>query len=305
MDLNKLDRVVAIYDAGSFRKASRLLGMSQPALTWTIRNLEEALNARLFERGPRGIRPTDFCERLVRRARLILREQARILDDLEDSGHNRTISLGVHSILMTGEFARCVAEFSRKWPSATLRVREGFSSDLLERLQRGELDFACCGVPDESQYGGTLVGEGLAVLNYSVVAHADHPIFADIAAGRAIAEYPWAEFDTAVMGNFPGNADIVAIMAQAGGEVARRSVRTASMNMIRLLVAEGGFIGLIPDELVAAELEAGSLRRIPGTGITASPFGFVNVKDDFETAAVRDLRALLARSVFDHLRQAG
>ena len=298
VDLNKLDRVVAIYDAGSFRKAAKVLGITQPALTWSVQNIEEALNTRLFERGPRGIRPTELCERLVTRARLILREQARILEDFGDSSVGQTISLGVHSILLTADFAQCLSEFAEKWPSTTLRVREGFSSDLLERLQRGELDLACCALPDPGDQGGSLVGEPFAELNYSVVARTDHPVFDDVAFGRPIASYRWAEFDIAIMGSFPGDMDLSALMAGAGAEVARKSVRTASMNLIKLLVTKGDFIGFIADALVADELASGKLKRIPGTGISASAFGLVSVRDDFATSAVTALKELLARSAF-------
>ncbi|MET0365587.1 MAG: LysR substrate-binding domain-containing protein, partial [Sphingobium sp.] len=98
---------------------------------------------------------------------------------------------------------------------------------------------------------------------------------------------------------------IVAIMAEAGREVARKSVRTASMNLIKLLVTKGDFIGFIADALVAAELASGELLRIPGTGITASPFGLVSVKDDLATQPVRALRDILARSAFAPLQAMG
>lgn len=298
MDLNKLDRVVAIYDAGSFRKAAKELGLTQPALTWSIQNLEEQLNTRLFERGPRGIRATQACEKLVTRARLILREQGRIMEDFGNSSVQQTINLGVHSILLTPDFAHAVSQFTNKWPAITLRMREGFSSDLLERLQRGELDLVCCALPQEQDYGGTLISEPLAKLKYSVVAHRDHPIFQDIEAGRAIASYRWAEFDVALMGSFPSDDDVAGLMSGAGGDTARKSVRTTSMNMIRLLIREGEFIGFIADALVADELETGQLRRIPGTGVTAASFGLVSVKDDFATSAVAELRSLLANAAF-------
>lgn len=304
VDLNKLDRVVAIYEAGSFRKAAKTLGITQPALSFSIQNLEESLNARLFERGPRGIRPTVLCESLVKRARLILREQARIMDDAQQNARSEVISIGVHSILLTEDFARCITQFSEEWPSATLRVRAGFSSDLLERVQRGELDFACCAIPDEEDYGTTLQGEPLTSLKYSVVAHAGHSIFRDIAEGRPIPAYRWVEFDTAVVGRFPGKTDIVSILSEAGRAVARQSVRTASMDLIKLLVAQGDFIGLIADELVSHELASGILRRIPGTAITASQFGLISVKGSLASNATTALRDILARSIFKPLRRA-
>ncbi|HEX7873070.1 MAG TPA: LysR family transcriptional regulator [Sphingobium sp.] len=303
MDLQKLERMIAIYEAGSFRKAAKQLGMAQPTLTWSMQQLEESLNVRLFERGPRGIRPTELCERLVQRARLIFREQDRLLGDVEAASRSQIINIGVHSIFLSPEFARCITEFSEKWPSVTLRIREGFSSDLVERLLRGELDFACCALPAETAESASLDMVAHAPLNYSVVARPGHPIFADIAAGRPVAPYCWVEFDTVQMGAFPGDNDMQALLDKVGLSIGQRSVRTTSMNLIRLLLLEGDFIGLIADEPVARDLGEGRLRRVPGTQVNASQFGFVGLKDDLETKAVQALKALLAAKAFEPLKR--
>ncbi|WP_245892217.1 substrate-binding domain-containing protein [Novosphingobium guangzhouense] len=212
--------------------------------------------------------------------------------------------MGVHSIFLTDAFARCLAEFSEQYPSTTLRVFEGYSSQLLGRLQQGEVDFACCAIPSEEEHGGTLLTEPLGTLNYSVVAAANHPVFDDIAKGRPISEYRWVEFDTAIVGAFPGRNDIVSVMATAGRDVARKSVRTASMDVIRLLVLSGDFIGLIADERVAEELASGALKRLPGTEVTASQFGFVSMAENFETSACKALREILEKSAFEPMRKA-
>lgn len=303
MDLVKLQRMVAIYEAGSFRQAARELNLSQPALTWSIRQLEESLDGVLFERGPRGIRPTELCTRLVRRARLIFREQERILDEVETSARAQTINVGVHSILLTPAFAKCLAEFSLKWPHAKVRVLEGYSAELVKRVQQGEVDFACCVLPCESEHNGTLATEPFGALSYSVMAEANHPVFDDIAAGRPIGQYNWVDYDTAALGAFPGDKDVVSIMASAGRQDGRKSVSSASMDVIRLLIAEGGFIGLIADQMVMKELENGTLRRLPGTGVSTSRFGFVSIADSFETSACRELRELLNQFAFGPAQQ--
>lgn len=293
MDILKLQRMITIYEAGSFRKAAKDLGMSQPALTSSIQQLEEALRGRLFERGARGIRPTALCERMVRRARLIVREQQRLLREADENARNLTLSIGVHSLMLTPALGRCVAAFCQQWPTTTLRVREGYSRDLIERLLSGELDFACCAIPAEGTDIEALTIEPLAVLHYSVVARADHPVFADIDTARPIGAYDWVDFDAEIVGVFPGESDIDAILDAAGRAQGRRGVRSASMDLIKLLVLEGGFIGLIGDESVAAELASGVLRRLPGVVVAASRFGFIGLKDDFETDAARALKQLL------------
>lgn len=303
MDLLKLERMIAIYEAGSFRKAARDLGISQPTLTWSIHQLEESFNGRLFERGPRGVVPTELCDRLVQRARLIFREQERMLDEVAASTRSQTINLGVHSIFLTDEFAECIAEFSKRWPTVTLQVREGFSADLIERLSRGELDLACCTLARNPDEDSQLVMDSQAELTYSVIASPNHPIFDEIAQGTAIGAYPWAEFDVARLGAFPGENDIQAVLDSVGFSVARRSVRTTSMNLIKLLVTSGNFIGLIADERVAAELEDGALKRLPGTQVKASNFGIVSLKDDLETKAVRALKEVLKSRAFEPLKR--
>lgn len=303
VNLQKLERMVAIYEAGSFRKAAKELGVALPTLTWSIQQLEESLNARLFERGPRGIRPTDLCERLVRRARLMIREQERIFDEVESANRAQVINVGVHSIFLSDEFAECLAKFGEQWSTVTVSVREGFSADLIERLLGGELDFVCCALPADIDAGGSLRVEPQARLTYSVVAPPSHPIFAEIERGEPIGNHNWVEFDIAKMGTFPSDDDIQAVLDTIGFWTARRSVRTTSMNLIRSLVLSGHHLGLIADECVARELADGTLKRVPNTQIDATGFGIISLKDDLDTKAVSALKALLVEKAFDPLKR--
>jgi LysR family transcriptional regulator of abg operon len=298
VDLNKLERMVAIYEAGSFRKAAKALGLTQSTLTWSIQQLEESLNSRLFERGPGGIQPTELCERLVRRARLIFREHERLLGEVDANTHRQLINIGVHPMFLTPNFADCIAEFSKKWPNVTIRIREGFSSDLIERLLRGEFDFACCVLPTDYEKGSSLDLTAVAHLKYSVVARADHPVFDDIAKGASLHRHPWVEFDVAILGS-PGTEEMQAVFERVGLSIEHRSVRTASMNLIRLMILSGHFIGLIADERVTSELESGALKRLPNAMLVDSEFGFVSLQEDFQSNAVQALKAILTASAFD------
>jgi DNA-binding transcriptional LysR family regulator len=62
VNLVQLKRMIAIYESGSLRKASKSVGVTQPALTLSIRQLEEEFNTSLFERGQTGVRPNEMCE---------------------------------------------------------------------------------------------------------------------------------------------------------------------------------------------------------------------------------------------------
>lgn len=296
MNTAKLERMVAVYEAGSFRKASIELGISQPALTWSIRQLEEELNARLFERGPRGIRPTAVCEKLMQRARLIVREEERMLADAALTSQSLALQVGVHPSIFNGAFARCITRFGELAPHVILRIREGYSAELIERLEHGELDFAYCAIPGSAETDGHLEIERVATLDYSVVARPHHPVFDDIAAGRPPGGYPWARFDANnIVGAFTGMGDVGEVLANAGHDRATQMIRTPSMSLIKLLVLEGDHLGLIADEYVTEELATGKLLRLPGCSITASQMGFLTLQGSYETTEAQKLKGLLRR----------
>lgn len=69
MKLHQLKILVTICESGSFQETARLLHLSQPALSRTIKELETSLGVPLLVRSNRGITTTEYGERLVRRAR--------------------------------------------------------------------------------------------------------------------------------------------------------------------------------------------------------------------------------------------
>jgi DNA-binding transcriptional LysR family regulator len=68
MDLSQLERFLVVAETGNLRRAAVRLHLSQPALTQSIRSLEQALGATLFERGTRGVTLTSCGDALVPRA---------------------------------------------------------------------------------------------------------------------------------------------------------------------------------------------------------------------------------------------
>ena len=61
MKLNQIRDIIAIVDAGSLRAAARQLGVTQPAITRSIRELEQELGVPLFERHQFGMQPTAWA----------------------------------------------------------------------------------------------------------------------------------------------------------------------------------------------------------------------------------------------------
>lgn len=299
MNITKLERLIAVYEAGSFRKAAKAIGISQPALTWSIRQLEESLNLPLFVRGPRGIKPTEPCERLIVRARLIVSEQGRLLAEVERSNRVQTIELGVHPILANRDFARALAQFRQAHDDVTIQIVDGDSAQLQERLRQGSLDLAICAAAAQTAHEGEFDFEALQRQSYSVFAAADHPIFAEMAAGMPISAHGWAQVAVPnVLAEQTGSDNILQMLEGVGMTSAKAVIRSPSMQLIRTLVENGGLLGMLPDDLVHAdglgiEMTASGLRRVPGTQMDAPPLGLLTVAGSYQSRALRKLMSIL------------
>ena len=81
MNIRHIETLVAIADTGSYRKAAEHLGRNQPALSKTVRALEEELGLTLFTRSQRGAVLTDAGETLCRRARTVMANLAALKDE--------------------------------------------------------------------------------------------------------------------------------------------------------------------------------------------------------------------------------
>ncbi len=144
MNLRTLRYFVAIADAGSFTAAALAVSIAQPALTRQMHDLEAELGVTLFQRGPRGVRLTPDGATLYESAGRMLAEAARVRLLLGGDGADReaTVVLGVTPtltrVLLPGVFERC----HRHLAGVRLRVREAFTPQLMEGLERGLIDMA-------------------------------------------------------------------------------------------------------------------------------------------------------------------
>lgn len=116
--LRQLTHALALEHHGSFHRAARAEHISQPAFSRSIRNLELALGADLFDRAGSRTRPTVFGEALLRRAREIMGETAELGREIDllkglDTGHLK-VAMGLFAAEMSA--ARAVGELAGRHP---------------------------------------------------------------------------------------------------------------------------------------------------------------------------------------------
>ncbi|MEO6974061.1 MAG: LysR family transcriptional regulator [Rhodoferax sp.] len=134
--------LVALAEEGNIHRAAKVLNMTQPAASKLLKDLEDVLEVPLFERLPRGMRPTWYGETMIRHARMALTSLNQAHDELTALKAGRFGQVGVGAITSPGLALLPPAVAIVKQEHANLRISLDIETSpvLLERLEQGKLD---------------------------------------------------------------------------------------------------------------------------------------------------------------------
>ena len=140
--MRHLELVERLAEHGSLRRAAGALGISQPAASELVRDLEQVFGVPLYQRTARGLRPLGSAVLLLERARIALRELDRAQDALmaADGTPARHLRVGAVSHAVHNVLPLAVGSLARSEPELRVRIREAAIHELLPLLQKGELD---------------------------------------------------------------------------------------------------------------------------------------------------------------------
>ncbi|MEZ5811608.1 MAG: LysR substrate-binding domain-containing protein [Rhizobiaceae bacterium] len=147
--LKQLRYLEALAAQGHFGRAAEACGISQPALSMQIKELEESLGTELFERGARQVRLTSFGEVFAHRARAILRSVDE-LGDLARASRDSLVGrlrLGIIPTIAPYLLPAIIADLTRLHDGLDIRVRESLTSNLIHDLTEGRIDTAIVALP--------------------------------------------------------------------------------------------------------------------------------------------------------------
>jgi DNA-binding transcriptional LysR family regulator len=142
VELRDLEYFVVVAEQGNLGRAADHLGLSQPALSKSLKRLEDALEVRLFRRSASGMELTAEGSLLLLRARELrhsLRNIAREVSDVS-RGHAGHINIGVGPNANDEVLLAAIAELLRTEPRITMKVIVSDQDEIIPALHRGEVD---------------------------------------------------------------------------------------------------------------------------------------------------------------------
>jgi LysR family hydrogen peroxide-inducible transcriptional activator len=243
MNLRDLRYLVAVADHRHFGKAAEASFVSQPTLSTQIKKLERELGVELIERNPRQVLLTDAGERVVERARSIMRQTEAIYDIARwaKDPESGSIRIGLFPTLAPYLLPHVVPELHTRFPNLELLLVEEKTEVVVERLRTGRLDVGVLAMPVE-----------LEVLDHEY-------LFAEDFVLAVPCTHPLAEHDGPVDVSVLAGENVLLLeeghclrdqalsVCHLAGAEERSGFRATSLETLRQMVAAGVGVTLLPE----------------------------------------------------------
>ena len=142
MDLNLMRSLVAVADAGTITEAASHVGLSQPALTRRIQQLEEDFGTELLSRSRKGAELTEPGRLVEREARVLIDRYDNLKSEVGRNSRVQggTIRIGGGATAVSFVLPDAIAAFQRDFPSVLFQVKEASSSEIASDVADGRLE---------------------------------------------------------------------------------------------------------------------------------------------------------------------
>jgi len=175
-DLTDLRLFLAVVDAGNITHGASAVGLSLPAASERLRNMEIEGEVKLLERGRRGVVPTEAGEALAHHARTIGRNLLQMRNEIGQyaKGLRSSVRVFANTAAISEILPSRLAPWLAAHPQADVELRERQSMEIAKSIASG---FAEIGILSDSVDTGDLVVRPFAIDRLVVVVARDNPIF--------------------------------------------------------------------------------------------------------------------------------
>jgi DNA-binding transcriptional LysR family regulator len=286
-ELYQLKTFIAVAEAGHLTRAAEALHLSQPAVSAHVKALEEALELKLFERGPSGMRLTGAGSRLLLEAQAIVAATDRMRHIAQGLRGQISGRLRIGTV-SDPEFIRIgllLTRVLKKHPLLQIQLSNEVSGEALELVRQGALDASFYfGALDDPQ----IRGMRLASMTYRVVAPADwrdRVIGADWA---DLAQMPWI-----LAPEISTHRQMVRTLFRRHGVEPSKVVEADQESLIESLVISGVGVSLMLEQLAREREAEGDLCVWEGAELP-STLWFIHLADRSGDHAIEAVVAALA-----------
>jgi DNA-binding transcriptional LysR family regulator len=153
VNIEHLKTFQEVVRLGSFSEVAKELGISQPAVSFQIQKLEQALGVRLIDRSQRMITLTTAGKRLLRFAEAVAMERESLREDLEQLREDISGDLNVAASTIPGEFLlpSLLAKFKQRHPAVKIQVDVSDSLTVIGGIRDNTYEIGFCGVAPEGR----------------------------------------------------------------------------------------------------------------------------------------------------------
>ncbi|HEU4375436.1 MAG TPA: LysR family transcriptional regulator [Telluria sp.] len=301
--IKQLTLIAALDEFRSLRKVAESMHLSQPAATKMLHEIEETLGVQLFERLPRGMRPTVFGESVINYAKLMLADLDNLRKQLvaQEAGAVGEVSVGSIMAPAPGLLTRTIIELRARYPLIKISVVVDTSDNLLLMLEQGKLDIVLGRIPSPGEHPDinfeVVDNEAL-----SVVAGVHHPLsqvrrleLADLAGQSWILQPPTS----------PMRQLLELAFQEANIASPANLVETASILATTTLLQGTEMISVVPTSVAKHYATSGMICILPvRIKLQLEPYGIITRRERIPAPAVSVFQdCLRGLAVPVHLRR--
>ncbi|WGS54937.1 LysR family transcriptional regulator (plasmid) [Paraburkholderia sp. D15] len=286
--------LAAMEEEGNVRRAADVLGMTQPAASRLLKELEDALDVRLFDRTQHGMQATLYGEVMIRHARMVLSNLNKAQDEIAALrvGLMGEVRVGVIAAAAARMVPLAVGRVKEQYPQLQIWLNVETSDVMLPLLMQGQIDVMIGRVlPQHGQLKDAVQFTPIADEPLCVVARPGHPY--EQAAGLTLRDIVNAQWVLHAPGSVLRHRIDLAF-AELGLNPPQNVVNTNNFLAISSLLLQSDMLAVVPDEVARQYESFGTLKRLAiELSCRMDTFGIITRQDQaLSPAANVVLRAL-------------
>ena len=259
MRLRQIQDFLVVIEEGSIHAAARKTGLSQPAVTKSLRGLEAELHVQLVRRTNHGVVATPAGRAFYARAHAAqaeLRKAEEEIAQLAGEGGG-SVAFGVGPVAALLIAPEAVVRFREQFPAASVRIIEGFPNEFISMVRDGTLDFAMR-PKIAGKFDPALVFRPLFRDDIIIVGRKNHPL----RDAGSIARLSTAVWVRGALGAGTLAGSVNHLFSTLNLPIPRTIVQCDSYNIVVSVIAKSDALGVIVKRFLATAPACDLLQEI-------------------------------------------